>query len=131
NARFDVFRLADAVLANEPKRAFRVLDGLRAEGVAPVLAAWALVRDVTTLAGLARAVQHGESADSAMNRARVFKSRQPLVRRALARFKRDRLDALVRQAAETDAAVKGAGPVPAWEALGNLVLAMLRPQGRA
>jgi DNA polymerase-3 subunit delta len=131
NARFDVFGLADAVLANEARRAFKVLDGLRAEGVTPVLVAWALVRDVTTLARLARAVQHGDSLDFAMTRAGVFKNRQPLVRQALTRFKRNRLDALVRQAAETDAAVKGAGPVPAWEALANLVLALLRPQGRA
>jgi DNA polymerase-3 subunit delta len=131
NARFDVFRLADAVLAPEAPRAFRVLDSLRAEGVAPVLAAWALVRDVSLLARLKRAERHGESLDGVMLRNGVWKRRQPLVRQALKRFARTELDALVRHAAEVDAAVKGAGPVPAWEALTNLVLAMLRPQGRA
>ena len=35
HSRFDVFALADAVLAGETARAFKILWGLRAEGVAP------------------------------------------------------------------------------------------------
>ena len=35
NSRFDVFALADAVLAGETGRTFKILSGLRAEGVHP------------------------------------------------------------------------------------------------
>jgi DNA polymerase-3 subunit delta len=42
NSRFDVFALADAVLAGETGRTFRILSGLRAEGVHPVQISWVL-----------------------------------------------------------------------------------------
>jgi len=54
SARFDVFRLGEAVLAGETARALRVLAGLRAEGTEPTLALWALsraLRDVWSARG--------------------------------------------------------------------------------
>src|SRR5690606_38219865 len=66
SARFDVFRLTDAVLTGDGVRAFRVLDGLRAEGVAPVLVCWALAREIGLLVTLKFAVMSGDSLASAM-----------------------------------------------------------------
>lgn len=127
NARFDVFRLTDAVLAGDAERAFRVLGGLRAEGVAPVLVSWALARELALLARLQFAVAHGEPVDNAMLKLGVWRRRQPLVRQAVARYRRRDCKAFVAKAAEVDAMVKGAGETPPWEALTGLVLALLRP----
>jgi DNA polymerase-3 subunit delta len=46
SARFDVFQLGAAVRAGDPVRSLRILAGLRAEGTEPVLALWALVREL-------------------------------------------------------------------------------------
>lgn len=51
SARFDVFRLSDAVLAGQPARSLRVLAGLRAEGTEPTLVLWALTRALRDLSG--------------------------------------------------------------------------------
>ena len=127
NARFDVFRLTDAVLAGDAERAFRVLGGLRAEGVAPVLVSWALAREVALLARLQFAVAHGENLESAMLKLGVWRRRQPLVKKAVMRFRGRDFKPLVVQAAQVDGMLKGVEPAAPWEALTGLLLAWLRP----
>ena len=45
-ARYDVFKLSEAVLGGQPARVQRMLDGLRAEGVAEVLVHYTLAEDI-------------------------------------------------------------------------------------
>jgi DNA polymerase III subunit delta len=122
SARFDVFRLTDAVLHADAGRAIRVLHGLRAEGVQPVLVSWALARELGLLVTLKFAVMSGDSLASAMGRQRIWPRRQPLIERALKRFEWQHLTALLAQAAEVDAIVKGAPGARPWDALTRLVL---------
>ncbi|HEY8519740.1 MAG TPA: DNA polymerase III subunit delta [Gammaproteobacteria bacterium] len=129
SARFDVYRLSDAVAAGDAARAIRVLDGLRAEGTEPVLVCWALNRELSLLARLKFATEHGVALETALAREHVWPRRQPLVKSALRRYRWSDLKALLVQAAETDAAVKGGSDVSPWEALTALVLASLRPGG--
>src|SRR5262245_10367519 len=49
SARFDVFQLGDAALRGDARRALRVLDGLRSEGVEPTLVLWVLSRELRAL----------------------------------------------------------------------------------
>ena len=44
-ARYDVDELRDALLAGDPGRCARLLDGLKAEGVAAPLVLWALATE--------------------------------------------------------------------------------------
>ncbi len=46
SARFDVFQLGAAVRAGDAVRALRILAGLNSEGGEPILALWALVREL-------------------------------------------------------------------------------------
>ena len=48
-ARYDVFRLGEAVLAGQAARALRMLEGLRSEGEAAVLVHWTLAEDIRGL----------------------------------------------------------------------------------
>lgn len=132
SARFDVFRLTDAVLVGDAARAFRVLHGLRAEGVQPVLVCWALARELGLLVSLKFAVASGDSLASAMARQRVWRRRQPAIERALKRFEWEHLTALLAQAVEVDGIVKGAAGASPWDALTGLVLAAVaaRPRRR-
>jgi DNA polymerase-3 subunit delta len=127
NSRFDVFALADAVLAGETGRTFKILSGLRAEGVHPVQISWVLNRDISLLARLEYAVRHGDNLDGALMRSGVWQRRQPLVRQALAKFKATRLKALLAEAARVDAALKGVFPAEPWTTLTDLLVALLRP----
>ncbi|HUQ51345.1 MAG TPA: DNA polymerase III subunit delta [Gammaproteobacteria bacterium] len=127
NSRFDVFALADAVLAGETGRTFKILSGLRAEGVHPVQISWVLNRDISLLARLEYAVRHGDNIDGALLRSGVWRRRQPLVRQALAKFKAPRLKTLLAEAARVDAALKGVFPAEPWTTLTDLLVALLRP----
>jgi len=127
SSRFDVFALADAVLAGETGRTFKILSGLRAEGVHPVQISWVLNRDISLLARLEYAVRHGDNLEGALLRSGVWQRRQPLVKKALAKFKASRLKALLAEAARVDAALKGVFPAEPWTTLTDLLVALLRP----
>jgi DNA polymerase-3 subunit delta len=127
SSRFDVFELADAVLAGETGRTFKILSGLRAEGVHPVQISWVLNRDISLLARLEYAVRHGDNLEGVMLRSGVWQRRQPLVRKALAKFKAPRLKVLLAEAARVDAALKGVFPAEPWTTLTDLLVALLRP----
>ena len=131
SARFDVFRLSEAVTDGDAARAVTVLDGLRAEGVEPVRVCWALSREIGLLARLKNAVQQGENIDRALQRHRVWRRRMPAVKRALGRFDGPRLRALLARSARTDNTIKGREPGDAWVALTALVLAAVEPGSRA
>lgn len=128
SARFDVFRLTDAVLAGDAPRAIRVLYGLRAEDVQPVLVCWALARELSLLATLKLAEMQRQRLDAVYARQRVWPKRRPLLERALRRYEWKQLKDLLAQAVEVDAIVKGAPGMPPWDALTRLVLVMLDPR---
>ncbi|MDE2088777.1 MAG: DNA polymerase III subunit delta [Gammaproteobacteria bacterium] len=124
SARFDVYGLADSALEGNAARGVRMLAGLRAEGVEPVLVAWALAREVRALAAMAHAVSHGASVDQALAQQRVWDSRKAVVRRALQRHGVGVWRALLRRCAHLDRVVKGIAPGRAWDELLQLSLAI-------
>ncbi|MEL7448973.1 MAG: DNA polymerase III subunit delta [Pseudomonadota bacterium] len=127
SARFDVFGLSDAALAGDPARALRMLDGVRAEGVEPVLVLWALSRDIRTLANAAWHCERGKRPEAAMAAVHVWADRKPVMGRALTRHKgAGGVHSLLEQAMLVDRAIK-TGDGDAWEALTSLVLQLSSP----
>lgn len=116
-ARYDVFKLSEAMLAGDTARYARILDGLRAEGTATVLILWALAEDIRTLSKVLRAMQHGGNLASAMRDARVWGVRQKLVERAVRRFNPAIAERALRQAAHVDKVVKGLRRGDVWDEL--------------
>ncbi len=82
-ARYDVFKLGEAVLAGRVARALRMLDGLRAEGEAAVLVHWTLAEDIRALKRVHDAVGEGKPLPLALREARVWGLREKLFERAL------------------------------------------------
>lgn len=121
SARFDVFGLTDAINAGDLGRSQRILAGLKAEGVAPTLVLWAIVREVRALASVAWKTERGTGEADAMRSAGIWPRRQPLARQALQRHGIGGLHALVRQAARADRVLKGLLPGRPWLALTDLV----------
>lgn len=116
-ARYDVFKLSEAMLAGDAARFARILDGLRAEGTATVLILWALTEDIRTLGKVVRAMQHGGNIASALRDARAWGVRQKLLERALRRFNPAIAERALRQAAHIDKVVKGLRPGDVWDEL--------------
>lgn len=128
-ARFDVFQLSDAALAGDGARAARILYSLEKEGVAAPLVLWSLVREITTVTDVILRASGGQSAGQACAEAGVWRTRQPLIRRAVrgrdARFARG----LITSASRADRIVKGSLKGQPWNALLELTMTLAGGDG--
>jgi DNA polymerase-3 subunit delta len=71
-ARYDVFKLSEAVLAGHPQRVQRMLDGLQAEGEAEVLVHYTLAEDIRALKRVKDAMASGRPLPMALREQRVW-----------------------------------------------------------
>lgn len=126
NARYDVFKLVDAVLEGDADRSLRILDGLHSEGQEPIIIHWALQRECRALHSMACDMAAGQSLDTIFRQHRVWSSRAQPVRQALNRLKPAQLRLLIDSAALIERELKGASPIKAnpWTSLTWLVLRM-------
>ncbi len=122
SSRFDLGKLADAALRGEAGRAQRVLGGLRAEGVFPLLILAAISRELRQLLEILELVEKGRSIDQAMSSARVWRSRKPIVSRALRRLTLDEARRMLGHCRDIDHAVKGLRRANPWDELSLLIL---------
>ena len=129
-ARFNVFKLSEAVLAGQTARVMRMLDGLRAEGEAAVLVQWTLTEDVLGLHRVHAAVAGGKPLPMALREQRVWGVREKLFERLVPRLDAHTLARLVAAAAICDGVVKGIKhpqwPDDPWAALQRLALMVSR-----
>ena len=125
-SRYDVFNLAEAMLAGDAVRFARILEGLRGEGVGQVLMLWALSQEVRTLTKIVLGQRRGIPAAQMMREARVWESRQSLMERALKRIGGKRLIAALKRAATTDRMIKGLERGDVWDELLQLGMMVVR-----
>ncbi len=142
-ARYDVFKLGEAIFAGQTTRVLRMLDGLRAEGEAAVLVHWTLAADVLALKHLRAALDAGRPLPMALQEARVWGPKQRLFERIAPTLTTPSLVALVQAASICDGIVKGLKhrdwPLDPWDAVRRLSLLMVQllqapgagPRGRA
>lgn len=124
SSRFDVYKLVDAAVAGDAKRAVRILGGVRAEGTEAVIVMWALTRELRVLAALADDVQKGADLGSALQKARVWQNRQSMVRSCVSRHAAHDFFALLKLARRADAAAKGQSGENAWQLATEIVLGL-------
>ncbi|MBI1175151.1 MAG: DNA polymerase III subunit delta [Sideroxydans sp.] len=116
-ARYDVFKLSEAMLTGDAARFSRILDGLRAEGTATVLILWALTEDIRTVCKVLRAMRHSSNMAGALRDARVWGVRQQSVERAARRLSPALAGRALRQAAYVDKVAKGLRRGDVWDEL--------------
>jgi len=125
-ARFDVFKLSEAVLSGAVPRLLRMLDGLEAEGEAAVLVHWTLAEDIRALARVRAALDAGKPLPLALREARIWGAKERLVERIAPRLDSAQAGALVQAAQVCDGLVKGLRhpdwPAEPWAALRRLAL---------
>ena len=129
-ARYDVFKLSEAVLSGQALRVQRMLDGLRAEGEAEVLVHYALAEDIRALKRVKDAVAAGKALPMVLREQRIWGPREKLFERILPRLSVGRLEKLLQSAQQVDGIVKGLKvadwPSDNWQALHRLAMRLCR-----
>ena len=129
-ARYDVFKLSEAMLAGDCPRLMRMLEGLKGEGEALPLVLWALAEEIRTLLKLKAGVAQGRPLGALMKEARIWGPRERMIEPALRRTSQAALESALQQAAQVDKMIKGlrakthAGD--AWDAMLQLALSVAR-----
>jgi DNA polymerase-3 subunit delta len=126
SSRYDVYTLADAALAGDARRAVKILGGLRAEGVSPVIVMWALTRELRTLSTLDDVVRQGGDLGGAMQKNGVWRNRQGLVRQCMGRHQSGDFHRILKVSGRADAAAKGQRAGDPWQMATDIVIGMAR-----
>jgi DNA polymerase-3 subunit delta len=125
-ARYDVFKLSEAVLAGQALRVQRMIDGLRAEGESEVLVHWALAEDIRSLKRVKDAIADGRPLPMALRENRVWGMKERLFERVLPHLSASALAQLLEAAHKVDGIAKGLRqpdwPLDAWQALHRLAM---------
>lgn len=123
-ARYDVFKLSEAVLGGQALRVQRMLDGLQAEGEAEVLVHFTLAEDIRALKRVKDAMALGRPLPLALRENRVWGAKERLFERILPRLGEQALADLLQAAQHVDGIVKGLKqpdwPSNGWQALHRL-----------
>lgn len=123
-ARYDVFKLSEAVLGGQVARVQRMLEGLEAEGEAEVLVHYTLAEDIRALKRARDAMAAGRPLPMAIKEQRVWGLKEKLFERVLPRLSATTLENLLHGAHVVDGIVKGlkapGWPADGWQALHRL-----------
>ncbi len=125
-ARYDVFKLSEAMLLGDPARLVRMLEGLKGEGEALPLVLWAVSEEIRTLLKLKAGMEQGRPLGALLKEHRIWGPRERMMDPALRRLSLPVLEATLQDAAQVDKMVKGlrakAYAGDAWDAMLQLAL---------
>jgi DNA polymerase-3 subunit delta len=122
SSRYDVFQLVDTALAGDPRRALRILQGLRREGVEPVLVNWALTRELRALCRMSSRLSCGQTLSGMLSEFRVWEKRKAVISQTLRRHSAEALREILWFAGRVDRVIKGVAMGNPWEQLTWLCL---------
>ncbi|BBB65132.1 DNA polymerase III subunit delta [Undibacterium sp. YM2] len=106
-ARYDVFKLNEAMLAGDVARLVRMLNGLKGEGEALPLVLWAMAEEIRTLLKLKSGMAQGRPLSALLKEYRIWGPREKLMDPALRRVSLANLRAALQEASQVDKMVKG------------------------
>ena len=128
-ARYDVFKLSEAVLAGHLPRVVRMMDGLQAEGTAEVLVHWTLAEDIRNLKRVKDAMASGQPLPMVLRSLRIWGNKEKLFERVVPRLSANAAVRLLHSAHVVDGIVKGlpanGWPLDGWQALRKLAVDMV------
>jgi DNA polymerase-3 subunit delta len=129
-ARYDVFKLSEAMLAGDAARLSRMLEGLKGEGEALPLVLWAVAEEIRTLLKLKAGMAQGRPLPVLLKESRIWGPRERMMEPALRRMSLAMLERALQDAAQVDKMVKGLRSKQfggdAWDAMLQLALRVAR-----
>ncbi len=124
SSRFNIFNLVDTALKGDLAYTYKILTGLRAEGIEPGAIIWALSREIRQLAAMKQLMETGQSTQQAMRQYRVWNNRQNITGSALNRSSSNLLNGLIQALALADQMMKGMMPGNTWDQLEQVSLSL-------
>lgn len=124
SARFDIFQFIDQALLGNATQTIRILSQLKESGTEPVLILWVLCKEIRTLCMISGALEQGERLDNAMQKARVWRTRQSIYQNILKRLRYAQFSKMLCQGAKIDLMIKGMQPGNVWLSLNQLALGL-------
>ena len=126
-ARYDAFKLNEAMLAGDTARLARMLDGLKSEGEAPPKLLWVLSEEIRAVAKVQAGMAAGADSQQLFRNNRIWgATHQQLVTEAARRLKSAALAQALRHAARIDRTIKGLARGDVWDELLQLCLRFAR-----
>lgn len=114
-ARYDVFKLAEAMLTANTVRYIHILEELQGEGVAPPLILAVLAEQIRSLIFIRKGLDTGKPMIQLMREARVWGPRQKIMENAAKRIDFKSLILALFQAAKIDKISKGVAKGDIWD----------------
>ncbi len=125
SSRYNHFLLVDACLSGDAKRAFTILESLRAEGYVSVQIRWAIQAALQQLDQLALSRANGQLNDRLWQQLRIWQGKKRLYQAALQRLSPLQIERLLQSCAKLDRLGKGqqdsAFPEQDWLAMSQLI----------
>ena len=128
SARYSIYNLVDTALTGRADKTLHMLNGLRSEGVDPVLVLWALSREIRSLSNMALDIRKGSAIEAVLSQQRVWEKRKPMVREALKRHGLGRWFGFLQHCAKIDRLIKGQELGKPWDELLQLGLSIAGKQ---
>ena len=128
HAHYDVYALLHSTLNLELDRSLKILQNLKATGIAATLILWVLSKEIRTLARLARAVEQGSTLNSLWQPYGIWTQRQAPLKKHLTMMNYQQYLQLLHIAAHCDQCIKGIVAGDVWQCLQQLVLQMCKAE---
>lgn len=121
-ARYDVYKLAEAMIAADTTRYSRILDELKGEGTAPPLILAVLAEQIRSLIRIHNGLNAGKSIAQLMKEARIWGNRQHIMMKAAKHTHLKSLKLAILHAAKIDRISKGVAKGDIWDEILQLGL---------
>lgn len=129
-ARYDIFKLNEAMLGGNRARFIRMMEGLKGEGEPLPLVLWAFTEEIRTLLKCKTALESGQTFSATAKTLRIRGQREKLVQMTVNRLEKKDLQIAMQQTAQIDKIIKGlrsdSWMDDAWDALMQLGLFIAR-----
>jgi DNA polymerase III subunit delta len=122
SARYDVFALGEAIGSGDTARVVRIIDTLRGEGGDPLLALWAVGREIRGLFAVTHGAQAGESVQEFERRHQLWGNRRQQLQQRARHSSPQLWFCWLQRLGEIDRLAKGIGHGNAWDELLCLAL---------
>ncbi len=116
NSRYDVFKWVESALAAQVGKVLKILASVKAEGIAPAIVLWALVRETRILISYKAAQGQGEK-ELVLKKNGIWGERKQLIDLSTKRLTCAELNNILVMAAKADRQIKGRQRGDAWETL--------------
>ena len=124
SSRYTSFQLVDAALDGDAVRTQKILDGLKNEGIFPLVVLGAVTRELHSLIPMLQAKEQGQAIGGIVQSAAVFFNRKRTVTTALQRLSTEKIWNLLNHARFIDQSVKGIVFANPWDELSSLLLTL-------